>query len=223
MKYAFLSLLLLNILYALWQLQVRTPETAEVPVAMVAPVTAQQSPQSPQPRAAPVAPPAQASALCVTLGSFADATEAGQLRQRLLALGIDAVVDPREVVAGTDFWLVMPVVGGERHAVLQLSALQEQGFDSFLITRGEMAGQLSLGVFTREDHAQLRREQLQRLGHEVNVHALSKKEQQFVVEVGNDGRRLLDQAMLSRLRKDFPFMQHQYKRCAGVANGAGIP
>src|SRR5690606_11352199 len=116
-----------------------------------------------------------APALCVTLGRFATAGEAQQLRQRLLVLDIAAEVRPREVVMGTDYWLVMPVVGGERHAVLQLSALQEQGVDSFLITQGEMAGQLSLGVFQRQDHAELRREQLQAQGHDAQVHALSRK------------------------------------------------
>src|SRR5690606_8780487 len=83
-----------------------------------------------------------------------------------------------------------PVVGGERHAVLQLSALQEQGVDSFLITQGEMAGQLSLGVFQRQDHAELRREQLQAQGHDAHVHALSRRERQYVVEVGGASRRL---------------------------------
>ena len=78
-------------------------------------------------------------------------------------------------------------------------------------------------MFAREDNAQLRREQLQELGHQVEVHALSKKEQQFVIEVGSEARRLVDQGMLSRLRADFPSLQHQYRSCTGVANSVGIP
>lgn len=219
MRYFFLSLLLLNILYALWQLQVRVPVSAESAVPLIAggvPLHVTESPKADSGSGS-------APALCVTLGRFDNIDEVRQLRQRLLALGIDAVVQTREVVVGTDYWLVMPVMGGERHAVLQLSAMQEQGLDSFLITRGEMAGQLSLGVFAREDNAQLRREQLQVLGYDVGVHALSKKEQQFVILVGSETRRLVDQAMLSRLRADFPSLQHQYQSCAGVANGVGIP
>lgn len=221
MKYVFLSLLLLNILYALWQLQVGAPVPTEGPAEPITQAPPQPalvpSGMAPQPVVAPV------STLCVTLGRFTSLAEAEQLRQRLLVLDIAAEIGAREVIVGTDYWLVMPVVGGERHAVLQLSALQEQGLDSFLITRGEMAGQLSLGVFAREDYAHLRREQLEELGHEVNVHALSKKEQQYVVEVGAEARRLVDQAMLSRLRADFPSLQHQYQPCAGVANGQRIP
>ncbi len=219
MKYCFLSLLLLNILYALWQLQVRVPVSTESAVQLVEGVVQPRVTESPKADSGPRSTPA----LCVTLGRFDSIDEARQLRQRLLVLGVDAVVQAREVVVGTDYWLVMPVTGGERHAVLQLSAMQEQGLDSFLITRGEMAGQLSLGVFAREDNAQLRREQLQVLGYDVGVHALSKKEQQFVIQVGSEARRLVDQAMLSSLRADFPSLQHQYQSCAGVANGVGIP
>lgn len=232
MKYVFLTLVLLNILYALWQLQAEPP-IVEPPIAeqprREPAVAAEQSPVvdqglqgeagSPPPSVSPVV----ASALCVTLGRFDSATEAEQLRQRLLALAVAAEVKAREVVVGTDYWLVMPVVGGERHAVLQLSALQEQGVDGFLISRGELAGQLSLGVFAREEYAELRREQLQALGHEVNLHALSKTEQQYVVEVDSKARRLVDQGMLTRLRVDFPGLHHQYQPCTGVANGAQIP
>ncbi|GGJ09845.1 hypothetical protein [Halopseudomonas pertucinogena] len=229
MKYVFLTLLLLNILYALWQLQVVTPTPEEglhAPIAGVESLSSIESRGQVEGReGAPQASevPAVASALCVTLGRFGSAVEAEKLRQRLLVLGVAAELKTREVVVGTDYWLVMPVVGGERHAVLQLSALQEQGVDGFLISRGELAGQLSLGLFAREEYAQLRREQLRELGHEVDLHALSKTEQQYVVEVDSKARRLVDQAMLSRLRVDFPALQHQYQPCSGVANGAGIP
>lgn len=221
MKNLFLSLLLLNILYALWQLQARMPSVVDA--ANEPTVTSDQRGAAAAPRQEPVQAPGRESGLCVTLGGFDSAEQAGRLRQRLLVLGVAAQVKSRDVVVGTDYWLVMPVIGGERHAVLQLSALQEQGLDGFLITRGELAGHLSMGVFAKQDYARLRHEQLQEMGHEVTMHTLSKTEQQFIVEVGSQSRRLMDQAMLSRLREDFPFMQHQYQACSGVANHLEMP
>lgn len=215
MKYLFLSLVLLNILYGLWQLQ----GDATLDIA-----------DATQPEPAPAPPPSvrepaqpDAAALCVTLGKFTDQRVAEQLRQRLLVLDIESRLQTRDVVVGADYWLVMPVVGGERHAVIQLSALQEQGIDSFLITRGEMAGSLSLGVFSREDHAQVRQEQLQQAGLDVRLHVLNKKEQQYVVEVGSKARRLVDQAMLTRLRADFPGLQHQYELCQALPTAGVSP
>ena len=222
MKYLFLSLVLLNILYALWQLQHNVLETSVSTESAGSPVV-EPGPTAPVAIAESEPPRPDAAALCVTLGRFAAQEDAEQLRQRLLALDIESRLQAREVVMGADYWLVMPVVGGERHAVIQLSALQEQGIDSFLITRGEMAGSLSLGVFAREDYAQVRREQLQQLGHDVRLHAFNKKEQQYVVEVDSKARRLVDQAMLTRLRNDFPGLQHQYQPCGGVANARRIP
>lgn len=229
MKYLFLTLFLLNVLYALWQLQAREPMQPDPAVERVVDVPPRSSePTSEMSGASARQAPNEllnepVAALCVTLGRFDDPASAEQLRQRMLALDIAAEVKPKELVVGTDYWLVMPVVGGEHDAVLQLSALQEQGVDSFLISRGDMAGQLSLGVFTREDDALLRRERLQELGHEVNVHALSRLKPQFLVEVSGDGRRLVDQAMLTRLRADFPSLQHQYQPCTKIANGPRIP
>ncbi|SDT12029.1 hypothetical protein SAMN05216198_3719 [Halopseudomonas litoralis] len=220
MRYLFLSLVLLNILYALWQLQ-GSPGGSPPTMQTAPPVSANPVVQSPQP-STPVPPPDEVG-LCVTLGKFSVRATADQLRQRLLALDIHSELQIREVISGTDYWLVMRVVGGERHALIQLSALQEQGIDSFLITRGEMGGNLSLGVFSREDYAQVRQEQLQQLGHDVRIHPLSKKDQQFVIEVGSKARRLVDQAMLTRLRVDFPGLQHQYEPCRGVANAGRIP
>src|SRR5690606_35732693 len=101
-KYLFLSLVLLNILYGLWQLQgnatLNVTDTAR-----------------PQPPPAPaVAPPSSreptqpdAAALCVTLGKFTDQGVAEQLRQRLLVLDIESRLQAREVVIGADYWLVM--------------------------------------------------------------------------------------------------------------------
>lgn len=217
MRYLFLSLVLLNILYALWQLQ-GSPAGSPLPVSSAPPPLVQSPPLLESPLLS-----SDEVALCVILGEFSGGTEAEQLRQRLLALDIDSRLEAREVISGTDYWLVMPVVGGKRHGVIQLSALQEQGIDSFLITRGEMAGNLSLGVFSREDYAQVRQGQLQQLGHDVRIHAMSKKDQQFVVEVGSKARRLVDQAMLTRLRVDFPGLQHQYQPCKDVANAGRIP
>lgn len=220
MKYLFLSLVLLNILYGLWQLQGNATlgdgDTAQ-PAQFEQPPAAAPSPAVREPTRS------EAAALCVTLGKFTDRGAAEQLRQRLLALDIESRLQTRDVVVGADYWLVMPVVGGERHAVIQLSALQEQGIDSFLITRGDMAGNLSLGVFSREDNAQVRQEQLQQAGLDVRLHVLNKKEQQYVVEVGSKARRLVDQAMLTRLRADFPGLQHQYELCQALPTAGVSP
>src|SRR5690606_26590025 len=90
-------------------------------------------------------------------------------------------------------------------------------------TRGDMAGTLSLDVFSPEDNAQVGQEHLLQPGLVVRLHELAAKEQQFAVEVGSKARRLVDQAMLTRLRADFPGLQHQYELCQALPTAGVSP
>lgn len=223
MKYLLLSLLLLNLLYALWQLQEKPAAVVMEAPAVAASASARSAAVSANDAAAQASLPLDPTALCVTLGQFAARAQAQSLRQRLLALDLQSRVLERKRETSTEYWLVLAVVGTEQQALMQLSALQEQGVDSFLITRGQLAGNLSLGVFAQEGNARARQQQLQVLGRDVRLHALSKIKSEFVVEVASTARRLVDQPLLSRLREDFPVLQHRYEICQGVANSVDIP
>lgn len=228
MRSLFLFLLLLNILYALWQLQseglapdselealpVRASTAGDVSGS--SPVAVGQATGSAQATAPP-------PTLCIRLGVFAERSEAEQLRQRLLALDVAASLVEDELVSSSDYWLVMPVAGGTAGALAKLSLLQEHGIDSFVITKGPLAGNISLGVFSREDYAVARQAQLQADGYDVEIKPVEKLRSQFSVEVAPAARRLVGQALLLRLREDFPGMQHQYQACSAVANARNIP
>jgi cell division protein FtsN len=220
MRSVFLFLLLLNVLYALWQLQ---DDRAEQSLYEAADKALEQLPSTPasQPalvRRKEVVTPDARAGLCVNLGVFSTDEKAEQLRQRLLALSVKSEVISRDVADALDYWLVMPVRGGRPEAVSRLNLLQGQGVDSFLITQGPLAGNISLGVFSREDYALARQAQLQALGYQVDVEMLEKTTSQYLVQVDAQARRLVDQSMLARLREDFPDLQHQFDPCQAVAN-----
>ena len=125
MRSLFLFLLLLNILYALWQLQAASVRPDSVlpaqelggvervsadsagSLAETAPIARSEAVEE--------APPA---ALCITLGVFAERREAEQLLQRLLALDVQAGLIEDDVVGSTDGWscpsraaMLMPWLG----------------------------------------------------------------------------------------------------------------
>lgn len=233
MRSLFLFLLLLNILYALWQLQAGDVQPDSVlPVAERsegdhAPVSTaiegEGASEPERPARSEVADEAPPAALCITLGAFAERREAEQLLQRLLALDVQAGLVEDDVVGSTDYWLVMPVSGGSVDAVARLSLLQEQGIESFVITRGPLAGNISLGVFSRLDYAEARQAQLLADGNDVRVESVDKLRAQYLVQVQPAARRLVDQALLGRLRNDFPSLQHQYQACSPVAKLDSLP
>ena len=234
MRSLFLFLLLLNVLYALWQWQIGGWQFSAQdvsPQTSVAVESAAVDDKSPQRQAAPAAQSRSAvaeqgdvpPALCVMLGTFSARAEVDQLQQRLLAVDVAAELITREVVTTTDYWLVMAVSGGSQGALARLSLLQERGIDSFVITRGQLAGNLSLGVFSQQEYAAARQAQLEAEGYEVRIESVEKTRDQYLLQVPPQARRLLDQSMLARLRKDFPGMQHQYQACDSVAKARNIP
>ncbi|GGD12777.1 SPOR domain-containing protein [Halopseudomonas salina] len=218
MRSVFLFLLLLNVLYALWQLQDDKAvqalyDSADVPLEGLASESAGESLVRHESTTLPATP----ASLCVNLGAFKTSEKAEQLRQRLLALSIQSKVISREVADALDYWLIFPVQGGSPEAIQRLKLLQAQGIDSFLISQGPLAGNISLGVFSREDYALARQAQLQAEGYGVEVEALEKVSAEYLVQVDADARRLVDQSMLARMRESFPGLQHQFDPCDPVA------
>ncbi len=219
MRFVFLFLLLLNVLYALWQLQDDRAtqvlyDTADAPLEQLPSNTGAQTLVPSNRESPPVSP----ASLCVNLGSFPSRDKAEQLRQRLLALSIQSEVISRPVADTLDYWLIFPVQGGETEAISRLKLLQAQGIDSFLITQGPLAGNISLGVFSREDYALARQAQLQAQGYSVEVEMLDKMASEYLVQVDAEARRLVDQSMLARMRESFPGLRHQFDPCEPVAN-----
>lgn len=220
MRSVFLFLLLLNVLYALWQLQDDRAVKALYEAADQSLQELPFTPVVPEPlsQEAGGAPEPTSSRLCVNLGVFNTRAEAAQLRQRLLALSVQSAVIAQDVAGTLDYWLVLSVQGDKRDALSRLNALQERGIDSFLITQGELAGNISLGIFSREDYALARQAQLQALGYVAEIEVLEKISSEYLVQVDAEARRLVDQAMLARLRTSFPELQHQFDPCRGIAD-----
>ncbi|WP_022964306.1 SPOR domain-containing protein [Halopseudomonas pelagia] len=219
MRSLFLFLVLLNVLYGLWQLQDGRAdqslyESADQALERLPAV------EPPADRLEAAADPVErppATMLCVNLGVFSVRSEAEQLRQRLLALSIESSVISRDIADSQDYWLVMPVQGGQPDAMQRLSQLQDAGIDSFIITRGPLANNLSLGVFSREDYALARQAQLEALGYVTWVERQDKLSSEYLVQVGSAARRLVDQSLLAKLRESFPGLQHQFLPCKPVA------
>lgn len=91
---------------------------------------------------------------CAELGVFASAEPAEALLPELLLLGIDADLATGRRPAGTTFWVHSPPFASEEAALSRLAELQEQNIDSFYMRDGDLAGRISLGVFSREESAQ---------------------------------------------------------------------
>ncbi|QNH02058.1 SPOR domain-containing protein [Pseudomonas sediminis] len=225
MRWILLLLLLLNAFYYVWHQQQGPLRAKEV-----APAGAYQSARkdirllseadAPRVRAESSAPAdavAPEAAVCLYLGSFEEESRARVVEQRLLSLDIQAGVRSVDAAAGVEYWVYLPPLASRQASLRQLRELQARRIDSYIITQGELANGISLGIFPRNDSANSVMQRLRDVGYEPQIRELSRAHRSFWVRVAPESRRLADEFLLGRLAGDFAGLQHQLMPCEGVA------
>ncbi|WP_028238765.1 SPOR domain-containing protein [Stutzerimonas azotifigens] len=220
MRWLFLFLLTLNLLYAVWHQQERPAD-----VKTVAPLSGYQqnkprlqllseSPGSVT-RAAPVA--AADESACVFLGGLEQEASARLIEQRLLSLDIAARVIPVEESAGTDYWVYLPPLASRDAALRQLRELQSRNVDSYVITVGDLSNGVSLGIFSQRESASAVRARIAEMGYSPEIRDLPRVQRTYWVRVEPAGRRLLDERLLESLARQQPRLQHRQMPCEAIA------
>lgn len=228
MRWVFFLLVLLNIGLFAWQQRLAPELNSELSLlpkpdrsgqAATLKLLAEAQPQLSPSRAAPQSPTVAVAAPeeCVVLGGFDAAERAHELEQRLLSLDVVARVISRDAAFGADHWVYIPPLASSQASLRQLRELQARGIDSYLITEGELANGILLGVFPRLEAAVAVADKLRLAGYEPQVRELPRVYQQYWVRVASKSRRLLDNMLLERLAADFPDLKHELISCSGVA------
>ncbi|MDF3933213.1 SPOR domain-containing protein [Pseudomonas citronellolis] len=225
MRWFFLFLLVLNAFYFIWHQQ-QTPLRAKE----IAPLSLyrseqknirllSESPDAAQRRQAeaPAAAPAQESA-CLYLGPFGDETRAKALEQRLTSLDMHVSRQKVDAAAATDYWVYLPPLASRQASLWQLRELQARKIDSYIITEGDLADGISLGIFQSKDSADAVVERLKVAGYEALVRELARNQHDLWVQVAPESRRLADDGLLRQLVADFPELQRQIMPCKSVAS-----
>ena len=223
MRWILLLLLLLNAFYYVWHQQqapLRAKEVAPAAAYQTARKDIQLLSEADASGARVQAPPAAApveAAVCLFLGSFEQEERARVVEQRLLSLDIEADVRSVDAAAGVEYWVYLPPLSSRQASLRQLRELQARRIDSYIITQGELANGISLGIFPRSDSAASVMQRLRNAGYEPQVRELSRAHRSFWVRVSPESRRLADEFLLGQLAVDFAGLQHQLMPCEGVA------
>lgn len=223
MRWLFLLLLVLNLFYYVWHQQQAPLRVKEVePMAQYH--AAQQgirllSESSKQGvrREIPVTDASSTAATCLFLGSFQQDSAARVVEQRLMSLDIAAEVRAVDAAAGLDYWVYLAPLASRQASLRQLKELQARTIDSYIITQGDLANGISLGIFPRSDSAQSVMQRLRDAGYEPLLRELTRAQRSFWVRIAPQSRRLADEALLQQLASDFKSLQHQLMPCEGVA------
>lgn len=223
MRWIFMLLIVLNAFYYVWHQQ-----QAPMHVREIAPLSLYQesrrdiqllSESEPQQRrASVVSDPQPEEAVCLFLGSFEEVAEAEQVEQRLLSLDISSQTQVVEAAGAVDYWVYLPPLASRQASLRQLRELQARKIDSYIISQGDLANGISLGIFPRRDSADSVISRLRRAGYEPLLRELARANRSHWVRIAPQSRRLVDDSLLGRLSLDFKGLQHQLMPCEGVAS-----
>lgn len=218
MRWLFLLLLLLNVFYFVWQLQPSSSKVVEVdPVTNYRPQQQRLVLFRETPDAARVSQVPIRGEKCWLLGEFKGQAEAAAMVQQLLSRDIPAQLHPVTVEAGTDYWLYLPPAASRQASDRQLRELQSRNIDSYIITIGDLANGISLGIFSRLDLAEARLSRLQDAGYSPRLRELPRSRRQLWVLAGERAGAAGALAAFSSLPGVAPSIQQREVSCKDVA------
>jgi hypothetical protein len=152
-----------------------------------------------------IAPEVLPTPWCAEIGPFAEVVAAQGYLAGLAALGATGESMAREEPVSSTWWVHTPPFPSEAEARLLLSELQAKGIDSYYVRTGELAGGISLGVFSRQESARIAQEQLSGQGYQSRINQIFRNAPRYYVEL-----RLPDSAILT---------SPEWKQFLGVEEG----
>ena len=215
MRSVLILLLLANVGYFAWQNYFK-PDVAVLPAKTVQvtsnnlPALVLLSEARQKPAMAQGEPPefSGAAAGTLLLGGFVERSRIEELRQRLLSLGVGGEIVERQQATEEEYWVYMPPLSSRAATLRLLKELQARRLDGFLITQGELANGISLGIFPHENSADAILERLQIAGYQAKIKRIARAQSVYWFQVARDGQGLVDERMLRALSNDFQGMQH---------------
>ena len=140
--------------------------------------------------------------VCAKLGPFEEKAYAESLLENLIAEDVAPALREQAVLVNTDSWVVIPPLGSRKDALKVLRRLQSNKIDSYLITEGDFANGISLGLFKRSASAQGVLEKMLAAGYDVQIEKIDRLKAQFWVGFSGEFEAPKVQAMLAQLVED---------------------
>ena len=116
-----------------------------------------------------------ADQLCLLIGPVADRGRAKFALESMHRRGINVEMVTQTIARAPNYWVYLQPYESRKAAISKLRELQESKVDSYLITQGELANGISLGVFENIDSARRMLERRQGQGYSPKVKELGKK------------------------------------------------
>jgi hypothetical protein len=154
----------------------------------------------------------QVASRCYSVGPLADRIDAKHLKVRAEALGFNSEL--RGLTTGTsiEHWVHIPPQANRQQSLRLLRELQGRGVDSYIITQGDLAEGISLGLFRNEDSAQRLTKKMQGMDYNVVIKEVSRGEKELWLEFPQVAQ--LTEAMRKRVVGEGQSLQWMLTDCS---------
>lgn len=232
MRWLFLILLLLNGALFGWfyqeqQARARMAERSAQAVPALGALTLLEEASPDQlrerpPAVAPEPPPAEAPAApryCYRLGPFVSEALAALFDREL-----DYAPGRSEVVAGRipvepEYWIYVTRPGSEAERRALRRELKVDGLESYWVRRGELKGQLSLGLYRSHQSAEALLTALLDQGYPAKLYEKPRYEPAYFLDVTTENPGFPGAAWRREMARAHPDVKSEKKSCAGLATG----
>ena len=161
--------------------------------------------------------------LCLLAGPLIERGDAKRLIDALQRLDVPAEVVVQTITKAPNYWVYLEPYETRKAAIAKLKALQLAKVDSYLITQGELANGISLGVFENIDSARRMLERRQGQGYEVKIRELGKKNFEYWVSVEGGYSTELDKKVTKTMAELEMSIGKRQIFCKSVASENKLP
>jgi hypothetical protein len=137
---------------------------------------------------------------CYSVGPFKDENDAKFLGIRAEALGFTSEMRSLETGASIENWVHIPPLANRQQSLQLLRELQGRGIDSYIITQGDLAEGISLGLFRNQTSAKNLTKKMQDMGYNVVIKEVRRGEKELWLEFPQVTQ--LTEAMRNRVAGD---------------------
>ena len=137
---------------------------------------------------------------CYSAGPFKDENDAKFLGIRAEALGFNSELRSLATGGTTENWVHIPPLSNRQQSLQLLRELQGRGIDSYIITQGDLAEGISLGLFRNQTSAKNLTEKMRGMGYKVIIREVLRGEKELWLEFPQVTQ--LTEAMRNRVAGD---------------------
>ena len=130
--------------------------------------------------------------LCLLLGPLDAEVKATKLLALFQGRGIKADLVSQSIVKAPNYWVYLAPFDSRASAVVKLKELRAVKVDSYLITQGELANGISLGVFENIDSARRMSNRRRGQGYDAKVSEIGRSEYEYWVAILEEYTEKLD-------------------------------